>query len=101
MPKSASKQTLTSVSSSVTAENTFTSSLELDYNDRSSISVSGTWSGTVTLQRKIDGTNWRDVASWTSNIEASYCADEFGDIRIGIKTGDFSSGTAVVRLGTQ
>ena len=37
-----------------------------------SISLRGTWTGTVTVQRKVPAGTWHDVkdASWTANVEA-------------------------------
>ena len=87
-------------SASITAQNTFTTAMTVLTEERISISVSGTFVGTVTLQRQMDATNWRDVETWTTEIERTYLSDEKQKVRIGIKTGDFTSGTAVVRLGT-
>lgn len=91
----------------ISAENTFTSFIVLRGGDTASISVSGSFSGTVVLQRSFDGlTAYRDVANpdgtvgWTSPIETSYFADESSYLRIGIKTGGFVSGNATVRIGT-
>lgn len=67
-----------------------------------SIEIAGTWAGTVRLQRSIEepGT-WADVSSWTGNISTSY-DDTFDNqiiyYRIGIKTGEYTSGTANVKL---
>ena len=64
------------------------------------ISISGTWAGTVTAQRSFDsGSTWYDVNTWTSNTE-EYGFEPERDVqyRVGIKTGQFISGTCVVRL---
>lgn len=84
---------------SITAQNTFTNVMPVRVGLRASVSVSGTFVATVTLQRKLDGTNWRDVESWSGEIETTYVVDEPCDLRLGVKTGDFTSGTAVCRLG--
>ena len=91
----------TSTSASITAQNTFTDAFaSVPANIRMSVSISGTYVATVTLQRMCDGTNWRDIQSWTSTVaEVTYHADENCSVRIGVKTGDFTSGTAVLRLG--
>jgi 6-phosphogluconolactonase (cycloisomerase 2 family) len=82
-----------------------------------SITRAGTWSATVTLQRSIaEPGSWTDVATFTTNGTATYTDGLDNQIiyyRIGIKTGDYTSGTAeismnyasggitgVVRLGT-
>jgi len=63
------------------------------------LSISNTWAGTVTLQRSFDGSNWVDVEEWTSNAER--VVDEPShDVyyRIGMKNGDYTSGTVDMRL---
>ena len=85
---------------SLTAENTFTAALTgIVAGTRVSVSVSGSYSATVTLQRRVDGSNYRDVTNWTSETESTYVSDEKQDLRLGIKSGDFTSGTAVCRIG--
>ena len=56
--------------------------------------------GTVTLQRSFDnGSTWLDVYSTTGNVETVVDNVESGVLwRLGIKTGNFTSGTAVCRL---
>ena len=101
------------VTAALVAENTFTEWLEPktmnNINDAHvhflNISIIGTWAGTITLQRRFgsrDTLSPRDVTdgSWTSNVEKSlYDHEEGVQYRIGFKTGDFTSGTANVRLG--
>ena len=83
---------------SLTAQNTYTPAVYLlgTFN----FSLSGTWVGTVTIQRSFDrGTTWQDVASYTSNIEDAGTEPEGGVLyRAGPKTGGYTSGTMVVRL---
>jgi hypothetical protein len=64
------------------------------------LSISGTWAGTVTLQRSFNnGTTWFDVRSYTTNIENWDQEIESGVLyRAGFKTGDHTSGTADVRI---
>ena len=88
-----------SVQVTASAENTFTDEIHAPSEQRLSVSVSGTFSATVTVQRKLDGENWRDYTTYTSASEATYHADEDCQLRIGIKTGDYTSGSAVCRLG--
>lgn len=97
------------VTADITAENTFTDWIKpkrpSDINDANTfflnISIAGTWAGTVTLQRRFSSTDSaRDVENFTSNAEeALYDHEEFSEYRIGIKTGNYTSGTASVRLG--
>ena len=58
------------------------------------------WVATVTLQRSYDdGTTYYDVYTWTSNAEHALRDFEPGIYyRIGIKSGDYTSGTINVRL---
>jgi len=83
---------------SITAENQFTDSIEM--NGYFNISISGTWDGTVTCQRSFDiGDTWHDVNTWTDNTQEYGFEPERGvQYRAGIKTGNYSSGTCVVRL---
>lgn len=83
---------------SASAQNTFTSAVSLHghYN----VSVSGTFTATVTLQRSFDdGTTWLDVKTYTAGAQEVGLEPEYGVVyRIGVKTGEYTSGTAVLRL---
>lgn len=67
-----------------------------------SITISGTWTATVTLQRSIDGIGaWVDVSTYTANTTTTYndaLDNQVVYYRIGIDVGDYTSGTAVVTL---
>lgn len=89
----------TAVEASIAAQNTFTDALSLGPGESCSVSISGSFSGTtVTVQHKLDGENWRDVASYTAAVETIYDAGSGVDVRVGVKTGNYSSGPAVCRL---
>lgn len=91
-----------SVSAAVTAQNSFTDPLPVEAGARVSVSVSGTFTATVSLQRLLDGANWRTVAfedAITAPIELTYVADEGCHLRLGVATGDFSDGSVTCRLG--
>ncbi len=83
---------------SITAENTFCDAVPLGAGFNASIS--GTFVATVTLQRSFDdGTTWVDVKSYTGPAEEVGNEPEASVLyRVGVKTGDFTSGTALVRL---
>lgn len=87
-----------SVSASIGAQNTFTPPVFIlgDFN----FSLSGTWVGTVFIQRSFDGgTTWLDVTSYTANIQDTGFEPETRALyRAGIKTGGYTSGTAVMRI---
>jgi hypothetical protein len=64
------------------------------------ISVWGTFVATVTVQRSFDdGATFRDVASFTEATEEAGFEPEGTLYRIGVKTGDYTSGTVNVRIG--
>jgi hypothetical protein len=83
---------------SIDAENLFTDAAELG--GYFNISISGTWTGTVTVQRSFDGgSTWYDVQQWTENAEEFGFEPERGvQYRGGVKLGDYGSGPVVVRL---
>ncbi len=91
------------VQTSVTAEDSFTGSILVTGVGSSrdfSVSIAGTWSATVTLQRSTDDATWEDVQTYTANTTTTF-SDGLDNVeyyyRIGVKTGDFTSGT--VELG--
>ncbi|MBI1313681.1 hypothetical protein GC176_20505 [bacterium] len=94
-----------SVDLDIDAEDEFTDGLLVKAGEAVSISISGSFTATITLQRNLNGSDWNDVplpdgsAGWTAPTEMTYFADETGFLRIGVKTGDFGSGSPTVRLG--
>jgi len=86
------------VTKSVTGENQFSDGVSMV--GYFNFSISGIWAGTVTLQRSFDGgSTWLDVDTRIANIEEFGIEPERGiQYRAGIKTGAYSSGTAVIRL---
>ena len=85
-------------SKSITAQNTYSDPIAVV--EYFNISLSGTWTGTVTLQRSFDnGSTWRDVATFDENTETIGMEPEAGVLyRFGVKTGEFGSGTIVGRI---
>lgn len=83
---------------SITAENQFCDPAEII--GYFNVSISGTWVGKVTAQRSFDlGSTWFDVETWTANTqEYGFEPERVVQYRVGIKTGEYTSGTAVVRL---
>lgn len=69
---------------------------------RISISITGTWAGSVTLQYSVGAPGaWIDVLTWTANVSRGYTDDLDGQeiyYRLGIKAGDYTSGTAYLTL---
>ena len=66
------------------------------------IATSGTWSATLTLQRSVgEPGNWVDVTTYVVNTTTTYNDGYDNEIiwyRLGIKTGDYTSGAAAVSL---
>ena len=93
------------VKKDISAENQFTESIRIDpvYAGRLNVSVSGdNWTAVVTLQRhffdELAGV-WHDVDIFTSKAETSFVDLEQGnEYRIGVKTGDYTSGPIPVRI---
>ena len=93
------------VTANITAENNFTNTIEVTGvgTARSfTVSLTGTWTATVTLQRSFDdGASWIDVTTYTINTSTTYSDGLDNQIilyRIGVKTGNFTSGTVAATL---
>jgi hypothetical protein len=82
---------------SVTAQNTGTSATEVS--GLFSVSLSGTFTATIWLQRSFDsGATWLDVESYTVPVEKNGEAAERQQVRLFCKTGGYTNGTAVCRV---
>ena len=93
------------VQASVTAEDQWSDPIRLDGLDAGrniSVSRTGTWVATVTLQQSVgDIGSWVDVTTYTTNAVVTYNDTLDNQIiyyRIGVKAGGFTSGTAVLSL---
>ena len=91
------------VTASVTAQDTGTDWLQLrGHRNFFDVSVSGTFVATVTLQRKRPGDAAgaaRDIETYTSGTETLKEFAGHWDVRLHVKTGNYTSGTAVLELG--
>ena len=89
---------LSRADASLVAENTFTGEIYVESNELVTLTITGTWAGTVTIQTQLFGSDaWIDIDSKTENGRWDIPAG--GDNwRAGIKTGDYTSGTAVVTI---
>ena len=85
-----------SVSEDLTGANQFSDSIRVI--GTFSLSISNTFVGTVTVQRSQDNVNWFDVDTFTAPIETIGEEAVLYYYRAGIKTGDYTSGTATVAL---
>lgn len=63
-----------------------------------SMSVLGTFVGTITVQRTFDGTNWGDCGTFTAPQENTGYEGAGADYRIGAKALEWTSGSAEVLL---
>ena len=96
------------VESNISAQNTFTNAIRITGVDSSrvfTIILEGTWSATVTLQRSLEADDgpWEDVTSvsWTANTTETYddgLDNQIAWYRIGVKTGQYTSGTVEAAL---
>lgn len=69
----------------------------------SAVNLGGSFTGTVTLQRSFNnGTTWFDVNNWAVATEsiADKPEPETVQYRLGTKSGDYTSGEAVIKLGS-
>lgn len=87
----------TIASKTISAQNTFTDAVQI--NGWFNLSISGTFVANVVVQRSIDNTNWMDVNTFTASFEGTGMEPEVMWYRVGIKTGGYTSGSVVVRLG--
>jgi hypothetical protein len=84
------------ITRSITAADQFTDSIRLT--GLFDLSIAGTFAATVTVQRSYDNSTWRDVDAFTAPVEMTGSQGEIAYYRAGVKTGGFTSGTAVVTL---
>lgn len=61
------------------------------------IQISGTWAGTLTLQWNNGGT-WTDETTFTSNTLQTALEPSGRSWRLGFKTGEYTSGSAVLDI---
>lgn len=91
------------VTGSITAQNTGTDWLQLrGHRNFFDVSVSGTFSATATLQRKRPGeaaAAARDIETYTASTEKLQEFAGHWDVRLFVKTGAYTSGTADLELG--
>lgn len=80
----------------ITAQNTWTDPIRVA--GWFSVSISGTFAATVTVQRSVDGTTWRDVNTFTAPFEGTGIEPDVMFYRVGVKTGQFTSGSIDLRL---
>ncbi|MGH0299298.1 MULTISPECIES: hypothetical protein [Sinorhizobium] len=80
------------------AENTFTEALLVQGGQSFDVSIGGTFEATVVVQRCKPGTSWFDVGTFTAPAEKVGVGGTAWYYRIGVKTGQYVSGTIEVGL---
>lgn len=86
-------------SGDISAQNTGISALRVNPGNFN-VSVQGTFTATIFLQRSCDGgTTWFDMESYTIPAEKVGETGEHLHVRLFCKTGGYTSGTAACRLG--
>ena len=83
----------------ISAQNTFTDAVLTE--GYFNLSISGTFSATVTVQRSWDATTWYDVDVYTAPTQEVGFDPEFTYYRAGVKTGAYTSGDVVIRFGSE
>lgn len=91
----------TVASGSVAAANTFVGPIAVTHG-RFDVGISGTFSGTVMVQRRPFGalldSDYRDVEGFTEAAERTGYQAGAWEVRAGFKTGGYTSGTAIIDL---
>lgn len=88
---------MTVVTKEISAENTWSDPINVK--GRFDLSISGTFSATVTVQRSFDGgSSWAAVDTFTAPIETFGEQPSYSTYRVGVATGDYTSGTVTVSL---
>jgi len=82
----------------ISAQNTFTPSVVVSRDRSFDILVAGSFAGTVTVQVSHDDTTWYDIKSYTVPTFETGDLGSTWYVRAGVKTGDYTSGTATVEV---
>lgn len=98
----------TTESASITEEDNYTDDIKVSGSVADvrvvNVIVNGTFTATVTLQRSYDGgLSFVDVETYTGDTGKSFTDPTVGQdvyYRLGVKTGDFSSGTVELQIST-
>lgn len=84
------------VTATITGDDEWTDSIRL--NGAFDLSIAGTFTATVTVQRSYDNATWRDVDTFTEATEEVGWQGEIAYYRAGVKALEFTSGTITVSL---
>jgi len=84
------------VTATITGDDEWTDSIRLS--GAFDLSIAGTFTATITVQRSYDNSTWRDVDTFTGPIETVGFQGEIAYYRAGVKALEFTSGTITVSL---
>ena len=84
------------VTATITGDDEWTDSIRLS--GAFDLSIAGSFTATITVQRSYDNSTWRDVDTFTSPIETTGFQGEIAYYRAGVKALEFTSGTITVSL---
>ena len=88
---------MASVTKAITGENQWTDAIEV--RGGFDLSIDGSFVATVTVQRSFDGgVSWGDVDTFTAPIETYGVQPHSALYRVGVATGDYTSGALGVAL---
>lgn len=83
----------------ISAQNTFTPAIQRSAGRGFDVIIAGTFDATVTIQASRDGSTWIDLEDQTTPIVRTGLAASEMYYRVGVKTGNYTSGTVSVDLG--
>ena len=84
------------VTATITGDDEWTDSIRLS--GAFDLSIAGSFTATITVQRSYDNSTWRDVDTFTGPIETVGFQGEIAYYRAGVKALEFTSGTITVSL---
>ncbi|MEY9719265.1 hypothetical protein ABIA22_001755 [Sinorhizobium fredii] len=82
----------------ISTSNVFTDPVLVQAEETFDISISGTFSATVVVERSKDLAAWRVVETFTAPVEKSGRGGSAWYYRVGVPSGGYTSGTVVAEL---
>ena len=85
---------------SLVAQATYTEAIYCRSNEKATLTVTGTYAGTISILVSVDGgTTWVVIDTVTADAVGRWDLNGGGDMwKAGFETGEYTSGTAVVAL---
>jgi len=82
----------------INTANSFTPAELIQPGETFDVSIRGTFVAKLTVQRSKDQSVWRDVETFEAPVEKVGISGSAWYFRVGVKTGDYTSGTAIVEI---